>query len=80
MILLGVVGVLYMVRATPTISHEEQLSANSVKSARHNRNYYECLTPQQKLYHNLSTWWNASVVNASKTNASKVNATYKQGL
>ena len=48
MILLGVVGVLYMVRATPTISHEEQLSANSVEFARHNRKYYDSLSAQQR--------------------------------
>ena len=80
MILLGVVGVLYMTRSTPTTSHEDELSANGLEMAKHNREYYNRLTAQQKLYHNISTWWNAGGVNASKTNASKVNATYKQGL
>ena len=77
MILLGVVGVLYMARSTPTISHEEQLSADGIEFARYNRERYERLTPQQKLYENVSYWtnWNASKVNASKTNASKANAT-----
>ena len=76
MILLGVVGVLFMARrSTPTIGHGEQLSANSVEFARHNREYYDRLTPTQKAYHNISSWWNASDVNASKAKARKVNAT-----
>ena len=58
MILLGVVGVLYMARATATISHEEQLSANSVEFARYNKERYESLTPRQKLYENISYWTN----------------------
>ena len=71
-----------MTRATPTTSHEEQLTADGIEFARYNRERYERLTPQQKLYENVSYWtnWNASKVNASKTNASKANATYKQGL
>jgi len=78
MILLGVVGVLFMTRrATPTISHEEQLSANSVEFARHNRERYDSVTAQQKIYYNISCYtnWNASDVNASKAKARKVNAT-----
>ena len=80
-----VIGALYMVKTKSTSlgnskDHEEQLSANGLEMAKHNREYYNRLTAQQKLYHNISTWWNAGGVNASKTNASKVNATYKQGL
>ena len=63
MILLGVVGVLFMARrSTPTIGHGEQLSANSVEFARHNREYYDRLTPTQKAYHNISSWFNTSDV------------------
>ena len=63
MILLGVVGVLYMTRSTPTTSHEDELSANGLEMAKHNREYYNRLTPQQKLYYNITTWWNTSDVN-----------------
>ena len=79
MILLGVVGVLFMARrSTPTIGHGEQLSATSLELAKHNLDYYNRLTPTQKAYHNISTWWNTSDVNASKTNASKENGTKQE--
>ena len=82
MILLGVVGVLYMARSTPTISHEEQLAANSVEFARHNATRHANQTFVDSLYDNISnlTNWNASKVNASETNASNVNATRKTEL
>ena len=74
--------VLYMTRrATPTISHEEMLSADSVEFARHNRERYESLTAAQKLFYNISSWtpWNVSNANTNATK-SKVNAKFKDGL
>ena len=82
MIMLGVVGVLHMTRrATPTISHEEMVSADSVEFARHNRERYESLTAAQKLFYNISSWtpWNVSNANTNATK-SKVNAKFKDGL
>jgi len=76
-------GVLFVARrATPTISHEEQLAANSVEFARHNATRHANQTFVDSLYDNISnlTNWNASKVNASETNASNVNATRKTEL
>mgnify|MGYP001420054181 CR=1 FL=1 len=64
-----VIGALYMSKTKSTRhlgnskDHEEQLSAAGLEMAKHNREYYNRLTPQQKLYHNISTWWNTSDVN-----------------
>ena len=65
-----------MTRATPTTSHEEQLTADGIEFARYNRERYESQSQQRKLYENISYWtnWNASKVNASNVNASKANA------
>ena len=51
MILLGVVGVLYMAKAsTTTTSHEERITANGIEFARHNATRYENQTMAQRLY------------------------------
>ena len=68
MFMVVVIGALYMVKTKSTSlgnskDHEEQLSANGLEMAKHNREYYNRLTPQQKLYYNISTWWNTSDVN-----------------
>jgi len=61
MILLGVVGVLYMAKAsTTTTSHEERITADGIEFARQNaasdqrRNDYQ--TIGQRVYANLSSW------------------------
>ena len=67
-----VIGALYMSKTKSTRhlgsskDHEEQLSANGLEMAKHNREYYNRLTPQQKLYYNITTWWNTSDVNMSR--------------
>jgi len=48
MILLDVVGVLYVAKASTT--HEERITANGIEFARHNATRYENQTMAQRLY------------------------------
>ena len=66
MILLGVVGVLFMTRrSTPTISHEERITANGVGFAQHNATRLANQTVGGRLY---ETFYNWTTGNASKSN------------
>ena len=66
MILLGVVGVLLVARrATPTISHEERITADGVRYAKYNATRLANQTLGGRLYETVSNLnpWNVSDVN-----------------